>query len=307
MTNEAAVADASSPPLRRSRAGLRWGLLGVAAFSFTVPFTRVAVLGGMSPLFVGAGRSVLAAVLAGVVLAVTRQAPPRGVQWLRIGVVAAGGVVGFPVLTSYALRTVSASHGAVVIAVMPAATAVVAVLRGRERPGWVFWVAAVAGAASAVAFAALQGGGFDGLGFADLLLFLAVVVCAIGYAEGGLVSRELGSWQTISWALVVACPVMAFLTVLAAGGRSPAGGVAAWGALAYLGMVSMFLGYIAWYRGLSIGPMTGVSHVQLLQPLMSVCWAWGLLGERVGWTTVLGGFAVIVFALLAMRSRGNAR
>src|SRR5690606_35374856 len=141
-----------------SRSGLLWGFVGVLAFSFTIPFTRVAV-GGLSPLFIGCGRAVVAAVLAALVLGVTRQRLPRGRQWLRLAVVAGGVVAGFPLLTSYALTTASASHGAVVIALLPAATAVVAVLRARERPPLPFWVFAILGAVAALVFASLQADG----------------------------------------------------------------------------------------------------------------------------------------------------
>src|SRR3954447_8812007 len=140
-------------------AGLLWGLLGVAAFSFTVPFTRVAV-GGLSPLFIGSGRAVVAALLAGAALGLTRQRLPRRRQWARLAVVGGGVVVGFPLLTSFALTTAPASHGAVVIAVLPAATAVMTVLRSHERPRAALWVAAGAGAGAALVFASAQGGGW---------------------------------------------------------------------------------------------------------------------------------------------------
>lgn len=287
-------------------AGLGWGLLGVAAFSFTVPLTRVAVeAGGMSPLFVGSGRAVVAALLAIIALRFTGQRAPRGGEWCRVAVVAVGVVVGFPLLTSYALTTAPANHGAVVIALLPAVTAVLAVLRTGERPGRVFWIAAGCGAVAAVGFAVVQGGGFAGISWADGLLFAAVLACAAGYAEGGILARSLGSWQTISWALVLASPLMAMLTGVAIVRHPPSGTTAEWGAFAYLAVVSMFLGFFAWYRGLAIGPMARVSQAQLVQPLLSIVWAWLLLGERFGWATVVGGIAVIGCALLAMRVRGG--
>ncbi|MFP8962804.1 DMT family transporter [Streptomyces nanhaiensis] len=290
--------------LSPSRAGLGWGLLGVGAFSFTVPFTRAAVGGGgMSPLFVGSGRAVIAALLAAAVLALTRQRPPRGTQWVRLAVVAGGVVVGFPVLTSFALTTASAGHGAVVIALLPAATAVMAVLRGHERPPVPFWVMAAVGAVAAVVFASLRGGGSGGLHWSDLLLLGAVAAAGTGYAEGGILARELGAWQTISWALVLSAPLMAALTVLSVSSRPPSGTAAEWSAFAYLGVVSMFLGFFAWYRGLAIGPMAQVGQVQLVQPVLSVCWAALFLGERITWPTVLGGVAVIACAGATVRTR----
>jgi drug/metabolite transporter (DMT)-like permease len=241
--------------------------------------------GGMSPLFVSCGRAVVAAALAAVALAVTRQRLPRGTQWARLAIVAGGVVVGFPVLTSFALTTASASHSVVVIAVLPAVTAVLAVLRGRERPRVSFWVTAALGAVAAVGFAAVQGDGIGGLHGADLLLIGAVVACAVGYAEGGLLSRELGAWQTISWALVLAGVPMMLLTGVSLAQSPPTGG------------------FFAWYRGLAIGPMAQVSQVQLVQPVLSICWAALLLHEQLTWPTALGGLAVIACAGTAVRSR----
>lgn len=261
----------------RQPTGLWWGLAGVAAFSFTVPFTKVAVE-SLSPLFIGSGRAVVAAILATFALALTRQRLPRGTQWVRLAVVAGGIVVGFPLLTSFALTTTPASHGAVVIALLPAATAVAAVLRGRERPRPAFWLITGVGALTAIGFASLQSGGFGQLHSADLLLLGAVVAAAIGYAEGGLLARELGAWQTVSWALVLASPLMVFLVAVSVAQQPPSGTPVQWLAFAYLGVVSMFLGFFAWYRGLAIGPMAQVSQIQLVQPVLSICWAGLLLG-----------------------------
>jgi drug/metabolite transporter (DMT)-like permease len=274
----------------------------VASFSFTVPFTRVAV-GGLSPLLIGSGRAVIAALLAVAALALTKQHLPTGVQWARLAVVAGGIVVGFPLLTSYALTTAPASHGAVVIALLPAATAVTAVIRGKERPLLSFWVTAAVGALAAVGFASLQGGGFGQLHSSDLLLFGAVVAAAVGYAEGGLLSRELGSWQTVSWALVLSAPLMIAMAAVSVIQQPPSATPVEWASFAYLAVVSMFLGFFAWYRGLAIGPMAQVSQVQLIQPVLSIIWAALLLREELTWPTVLGGVAVIACAGIAVRIR----
>lgn len=286
------------------KAGLGWGLLGVAAFSLTLPVTRIAVQdGGLTPLFVGSARAVIAALLAAAALALTRQHFPQRRQWARLALVAGGVVLGFPLLTSFALTTAPASHGAVVIGLLPAATAVAAVLRGHERPPLFFWIMAGAGAAAVVVFAALHGGGLGGLHWSDLLLFGAVAAAAVGYAEGGLLARELGAWQTVSWALVLAAPLMLVLTGVAVVRQPPSGSAGEWMALAYLGVVSMFLGFFAWYRGLAIGPMAQVSQIQLVQPVLTICWAALLIGEQLTWPTVLGGAVVIVCAAVSVRVR----
>lgn len=288
--------------------GLGWGLVGIVAFSFTLPFTRIAV-GGLSPLFIGCGRAVVAALLAVLVLSIVRRRRPgavplpSGVQWARLAIVAAGVVVGFPLLTSFALVSVPASHAVVVIGLLPAATAAMAVLRGRERPAASFWVFAVLGAVAAMGFASLQNGGLGALHEADLLLFLAVLLCALGYAEGGLLARELGAWQTVSWALVLASPLMVAGAVSGWLQQPPHASPVEWAAFAYLAVVSMFLGFFAWYRGLAIGPIAQVSQVQLIQPVLGILWSALLLHEPIGLPTLLGGLAVIACAGLAVRTR----
>lgn len=274
----------------------------------------MAVTGGLPPVFTGTGRAVIAALLALIVLAATGQIRriPQRRQWLRLALVTGGVVVGFPLCTSLALGEVPASHGAVVIGALPAATAVATVLRTGERPGGRFWTAAAAGAVAATAVGLLHSGDPAGpvaLTGADLFLLAAVVTGAVGYAEGGLLSREIGSWQTICWALVLGLPVMAVITAVTV--ISPSGTPTdwtavsgeAWAAFAYLSAVSMFLGFFAWYRGLALGPMVQVSQVQLIQPLLSIVWAALLLGEHVTVATVLGGVVVIACAALAVRSR----
>lgn len=283
--------------------GLAWGALGILAFSLTVPMTRIAVQGGLDAALVGTGRAVVAAALAGIALLVFRPPRPRGRQWLSLAVVAFGVVLGFPVLTSLALRSVEASHAAVVIALLPAVTAVLSCLRTGERPRRRFWWAAGLGAAAALGFTLLQGGGLGVLRPADLLLLAAVVCRAAGYAEGGVLSRSLGSWQTISWALVLAAPLTLVLSAQRLASGWPQAEPQVWLAFGYLAAVSMFLGFLAWYRGLALGPLVQVSRVQLAQPLLTLAWSVLLLGEHVGVLTVVGGCVVLLCTAIAVRSR----
>lgn len=290
------------------RAGAAWGLVGVVGFSFTVPLTRVAVV-HLPTLVVGAGRAVVAATLAATLLALVRPARPRGTQWTRVAVVAGGVVLGFPLLTSFALTTAAAGHAAVVVGLLPAATAVAAVLRTGESPSPSFWVWSGLGAVATVTVASWQGGGLGRPAWSDLLLLAAVVAAAVGYAEGGVLARELGAWPTVAWALVLALPVTLGLTLVALDppGSVPAAPASAWWAFGYLAAVSMFLAFLAWYRGLAIGPMAQVSQIQLVQPVLSLTWATLLLGEPLTWPTAAGGVLVVVLAGLSVRSRARAR
>jgi drug/metabolite transporter (DMT)-like permease len=286
--------------------GLVFGFLGVLAFSFTLPMTHIAVA-QLNPLFISIGRAVVAGVLAIAVLALTRQRRPRGWQWARLGIVAFGVIFGFPLFTSFALQTVPSAHGAVVIGLLPAATAVAAVIRARERPSLAFWLASGAGVLAVILFIALAAGGISGLRPGDLLLLGAVITAAIGYAEGAMLSREIGSWQTICWALVLVLPITVpvSLGVVVLSGW-PQAGAPAWLAFGYMAVFSMFLGFFAWYRGLAIGPIANVSQIQLVQPVFTIVWSGLLLGERLDVLVWLGALIVIVCAAIAVRARVRA-
>lgn len=287
--------------------GLLWGFLGVAAFSFTVPLTRFVVLNeGMSALFAGTGRAVIAAGLAAVALFATHQRRPNRRESISVTVVALGAVIGFPLLTSYASVSTPASHSAVIIAILPATTAVIAAVRTRVYPPKLFWIATFLGALSAIGFALIQNEGSTDLHAGDLLLLAAVLLCALSYAEGGIASKTLGSWQTISWGLIFSMPVMLPLTAFAIASSTFQATPIQWVAFGYLSLVSMFLGFFAWYRGLAIGPMPQVSQIQLIQPILSVFWAAVLLSEEITARTIIGSIIVIAFSLIAIRVKNQA-
>ncbi|SOY82088.1 conserved hypothetical protein, DUF6; putative TRANSMEMBRANE PROTEIN [Cupriavidus taiwanensis] len=285
--------------------GMLLGLVGVAIFSQTLPFTRMAVA-ELDPIFVALARAVLAALLALALLAwrgaLRAGRRPRGGQWTRLAVTALGVVAGFPLFSSLAMREVPASHGAIVIGLLPLATAVFAAWFGRERPSPAFWLSAVAGSALVVGFAVWQGAG--GLQHADWFLFGAVLLGALGYAEGGKLSRELGGLETISWALVVSLPVLvpvvAWLTLRdlpAIAAASPR----AWGGMAYVSVFSMFVGFLFWYAGLAKGGVARVGQIQLLQPFLTLAGGALILSEPLDAATI--AFAVAVIAVVALGRR----
>ncbi len=286
----------------RRRAGFAWGALGVLAFSVSLPATRMAVAGGLPGGFVGIGRAVVAGVLALITLAALRQGVPSRRQARSLVIVAVGVVFGFPWLTALALMHVPSAHGAVINGFLPAATAVMAVLRSGERPSLPFWAAAAAGMVCVVVFALVRGAG--SLEWADGLLFAAVVLCALGYAEGGALAREMGGVRVICLALVISLPLTVAVTVVqwdaAALSRATPG---AWAGFAYTAVISMFAGFFAWYRGLALGGVARVGQVQLIQPVLSLIWAWLLLGEAITWAMAVTAVAVLACVVVTQRTR----
>ena len=281
------------------------GFLGVLGFSGSLPATRLAVE-HLDATFVGVGRAVVAGVMAAVLLALSRQPRPTRRQFWRLWLVVAGVVFGFPLFTALALNTLTSAHGAVIVGLLPAATAVAAVLYRAERPSAGFWVASGAGLVAVMVFAAIQGAGAPSA--ADGLVLIAVAFGALGYAEGGMLARELGGWQTICWALVIALPLTIPVTVVAGlTGDVSGGDPAAWGGFAYTCLISMFLGFFAWYAGLARGGVAKIGQVQLAQPVLTLVWAALLLGEHVSRGMVAAALVVLACVVATQRTRVSAR
>jgi drug/metabolite transporter (DMT)-like permease len=264
--------------MNRTTSGLLNGVLGVLIFSGSLPATRVAVL-QFDPLFLTAARAAIAGLLALGLLLIFKEKRPSRADMVPLVIVTLGVVVGFPLLTALALRHVTSAHSIVFIGLLPLATAIFGALRAGERPRPVFWGFSVAGSLLITAFALSQGLTASPIG--DALMLAAIIVCGLGYAEGAKLSRTLGGWQVISWALVLALPIMLPLAGLLLPASVAGVGVPAWIGLAYVSLFSMLIGFVFWYRGLAQGGIAAVGQLQLLQPFFGLALAATLLQEPV--------------------------
>lgn len=269
------------------------GFIGVLIFSGSLPATRVAVL-EFDPLFLTVARASIAAILALCMLVLFNEKRPARHQLPSLAIVALGVVVGFPLLTALALQYVTSAHSIVFVGLLPLATAAFGVWRGGERPRPVFWFFSVLGSLLVVGFAVSQGLTASPAG--DILMLLAILACGLGYAEGAKLSRTLGGWQVISWALVLSLPVMVPLTWFL--GPPSLSGITppAWFSLAYVSLFSMLIGFVFWYRGLAQGGIAAVGQLQLLQPFFGLALAATLLHEQVS----LGMLGVTVAVILCV-------
>jgi drug/metabolite transporter (DMT)-like permease len=279
--------------LENSTSGWINGLIGVVIFSGSLPATRVAVL-EFDPVFLTVARATIAAILALCLLWLFKEKRPARQQLIPLVIVALGVVIGFPLLTALALQYVTSAHSIVFVGLLPLATAVFAVLRGGERPRAAFWIFSVLGSLLVVGFALSQGLTASPQG--DILMLLAILACGLGYAEGAKLSRTLGGWQVISWALVLSLPVVALLSWM----RMPASfngiSLPAWFSLAYVSLFSMLIGFVFWYRGLAQGGIAAVGQLQLLQPFFGLTLAATLLHEHVS----VGMLGVTVAVILCV-------
>jgi drug/metabolite transporter (DMT)-like permease len=279
-------------------AGWGSGLIGVIIFSGSLPATRVAV-SDFSPLFLTSARAVIAALLGAALLLALRQSRPAAGDLLSLALVALGVVVGFPLLTALALQHITSAHSIVFIGLLPLATAIFGVLRGGERPKPAFWLFSGLGSAMVVGYAATSGIEVSMTG--DLLMIGAIVACGLGYAEGAKLSRNLGGWQVISWALILSLPPMAVIALATLPHTWHGIAGLSWIGLAYVSVFSMLIGFVFWYRGLAVGGIAGVGQLQLLQPFFGLLLAAGLLHEQVSGMMFVTTLAVVLCVAGARR------
>ncbi|CAL9600170.1 DMT family transporter [Streptomyces pilosus] len=301
--SSATAAPSIAVPVRRDSRGLGTlqAALGVIAFSLTFPATAWG-LEGFGPWSLVAVRSVLAAVIAGGCLLALRVPLPDRRHWTGLAVVGGGVVLGFPLLTTLALRTSTTAHAAVVVGLLPLTTALMSALRVGSRPSRTFWTAALAGAAAVLAFTVQQSGG--ALTTADVYLFAALLVCAAGYTEGGRLARVMPGWQVIGWALVLCLPLTVPVAVLALSAEPVRLTAHSVTGLLWVAAGSQFLGLIVWYRGMAAIGIPKASQLQLAQPLLTLVWSVLLLNEHLTVAAPLTAAAVLVCIAVTQRARG---
>jgi len=278
--------------------GLWLGITAVLIFSLTLPVTRL-VVDVFDPIFIGLGRAVLAAIVAAVLLMLYRPVLPDRKQVFALCITAAGVVIGFPVLSAWAMQSVHASHGGIMLGMLPLLTALVSVFITQEKPSLGFWLAACLGSLLVIGFALIKGeGSFQ---FGDIALFGAILSAAIGYAMGGKLSRSMPGWAVICWALVIALPVILLPAFWAFPAHAADIHYSDWIGFLYLALFSQLFGFFLWNRGLAIGGIARVSQAQLLQPFFTLGFSSLMLNEFIDWISII--FAVLVVAVVAVGKR----
>jgi drug/metabolite transporter (DMT)-like permease len=278
--------------------------LGVLAFSFSTPFTKLAVR-HLDPVFCGLGRAIPPAVAGAVLLKAAGRRLPTGEQWRRLALVSIGVVVGFPLLTAWALRRVPSAHGSLAIGVAPLVTAGFGMILAAERPSWRYWLSSATAVTAVGAYVVHAGGGHVRIG--DAVLLLAVLLVGLGYAVGGVLGRTLGAWEVICWALILALPVTLPVTIWRAVSTSLDAPPSAWTGFAYTSAISMFLGFFAWYGGLARAGIARAGQLQLAQPVLALLWGWPLLGERLDTFGLATAAVVLVAVLIGRRTAISVR
>ncbi|HDR8066144.1 DMT family transporter [Bacillus thuringiensis] len=277
------------------RKGMLLGCIGVICFSLTLPATRTAV-----PYFgeaiVGLGRVVIAAIIVGIIFIKNQEKIPNKDQMKSLWIVAIGAVLAFPLLSTYAMKSLPVSHGAIEVALLPLATAGFATWRGGEQLSKRYWIASIISTITVLLYAVYLGLGQLQMG--DIALIAAVLILGLSYAEGGKLSKDLGSWKVIAWANLIGAPFFIIPVGLSISSDMLQAPIEAWISLFYLAIISQFLAYIAWYGGMSLGGIAKVGQLQYLQPFLMIIFSVLFLGESITWLTIVLAFIVVICVIV---------
>ena len=278
--------------------GYGLGVVAVMAFSLTLPITKY-LTPFLSVWDIGFGRGFLAAIIAAVILLTFKQSRPNRSQLLKLCIVASGIVFGFPVLTAVGMQSVPSSHGGVILGGLPITTALLGCFLSGERPSWIFWLVALSGFIAIALYSMISAGVTSDLALysGDFALFGAVLFAGLGYAQGGLLAREMGGWQVICWTLVVSLPLLVPLTCFYADWNAfqaltPSG----WATFVFLAVINSLIGFFFWYKALALGGVTKISQVQLLQTFFTFIFAALWLGEEI--TLIMVIFLIITLIIV---------
>ena len=293
---------------KKQRNGLLYAFIGVFAFSLSLPFTKLA-LKSFDPLFTAFARPVIASFIA-IPLMLVAKVPALPRHLLRPTIFTAlGAVFGWPILIAIALHRTTSAHVAVLSAVMPLVTAIIAVIKNKKQPGISFWVASILGTVLLVFFSLSRGGAGQSDLLTDLIIMGAVSASSYCYVEGAGLTNYLPGWQVISWVVVIVLPIAipgAAIVYFATESQYTLHLDALLGMLG-IGISSMYLGFFAWYRGLQDFGVAHGSQVQQLQAIMTLGWSALLLGESVTLTMVVSACGIVLCVLWALSNVNRQR
>jgi drug/metabolite transporter (DMT)-like permease len=284
--------------------GIWLGLVGVVIFSMTLPATKIAVPDfGAIPL--SFYRATLAGLAALVYVLTKKISLPQKADLPTLGIISALISFVFPISIAIAMKDLPSSHGGIVLGISPLLTALFATLRFGERPSRGFWVTAIIGSALVLIFSIKGSGGT--LHLSDLALLIAAVSASYGYAEAGNLSQKMGGIAVISWVAIIALapslPIAMYYAIQSAEGPTSFANASlyAWLSLIFVSIFSAYVGNIFWYTGLSIGGISHVGQVQLLQPFCTLALSSLLIFEPLTISNIFFASAVLLVVAIGKK------
>lgn len=279
--------------------------IAIALITWSSAYAAIAyALASFTPGEVALARLAMGSLCFVVLMCVRRSSLPQRRDWLQLAVLGVVGLTTYHLCLNYAETRIASGTAAILIALVPAATATLSALwigeriSGRRMLGLaiaLFGVVLVVVAsgrqvrfqpmAALVLVSVLASAIF----FVGQKPFFArndvIGVTALGFFAGTLGSLPFG--LGLPHALVAApWPHIA--------------------ALIWLGIAPSFVGYLAWNAALRRASASQVSSFIYFSPPIAVFIGWAWLGEHPGWLTLVGGAITVGGVALANARRKSA-
>ncbi|MEV0838586.1 EamA family transporter [Actinocatenispora sera] len=237
----------------------------------------------------------LRALPAGLIALALGRRLPRGVWWWRAALLGTLNIGAFFALLFVAAYRLPGGVAAILGALQPLAVAALAYGLLRERPtlwrlGW-----AIAGAGGVAVIVLRAGAALDPVGI------VAGSLGTAGMAAGVVLSkrwrRPVGVLAYTGWQLTAGGLLLLPLAVLVEGALPPLD-LPALGGYLWLGGVGTLLAYGLWFTGIGRLPVTALSFLPLLSPVVAAAVGWLVLGQSLGPLQV-AGFVLALGAIAA--------
>ncbi len=284
-------------------------LLAVTVWGASPVATKFAVT-ELQPLAVAFLRTVVGGAAASIIIIAMRMPVPRE-RSQRLLLAASGfcGFIGFPTIFSIGQRQTSAIHGAMILAMLPAMTGVVALVWERRKPELLFvlgcLVALVGEAVLSLSRQATAGGEAGLIG--DALVFFSALFASVGYVCGARLQQSgYPAKAATFWGVFLASiALLPFAPVSLAQVQWTSLSAGVWLAIAYLAFGVTIFGYVFWYWALGKGGIAKIGLFQFFQPVTGVIMAFLILGEPLTLGLVVAAAIILLGVWLALRAKSH--
>ena len=282
-------------------------LFALLFWSGTAIANKIAVV-YMDGLTAGILRSMLAGVFAAVFAYLLKLPFPASLKDRSL--LAMSGVSSFaiwPVLMSLGIERTTVGHAALIMALIPIFTVLIATILDQRNPKYGWWIGAgIALLSTAMLIinrsTSLQSfnGGSSVEG--DLIVLAGGVICAVGYVAGGKLSPKIGTAATTFWGLSIALVILipAFIGISDSTNWANVANEG-WLAIAWMALFSSLAGYVLWFYALGRGGVARIGSLQLSMPVITLMLATVILRENLTLFIMVICSCIVVGTLLSQR------
>ena len=214
----------------------------------------------------------------------------------------AGGYGLYPILLAESVARTSTGHVGLILAILPVQTTAIAFALERKIPGRLWLVGVVIAVIGEAVLFLYDDGGKGATLEGDLMCLGSTLFAASGYIAGSKLGAKLGfaagTFACILVGAITLSPVLLFVVPHIDWSGVPE---VAWAGIAYLSILSVILGYMAWYAALAKGGVQSVAPLQFAQPIITLVIGVVLFQEVITTNVVVAAAMILCGAWLTRR------